>query len=196
MPGCFALCRQPSRGRAWGGGQLHDLPVTLANLHRFANSRAICVVGDGIQAPSRDAPPSSPPFPGQALTQSGLGHRLVLAGPPEGPPSLTSLFPAIVGPVPLLHGLAGFCLLLKKRAAEDETVGWHHPLSGHDSEQLPEQRRPGQPGLLQPMGRKEPATWLLNTTSRAHRGAGWRSLFTWLSQSAPDTEQDPINKRD
>ena len=58
------------------------------------------------------------------------------------------------------------------------------------------QRRPGQPGLLQPMGRKEPATWLLNTTSRAHRGAGWRSLFTWLSQSAPDTEQDPINKRD
>ena len=141
--------------------------------------------------------PSSPPFPGQALAQSGLGHRLVLAGPPEGPPSLTSLFPAIIGPVPLLHGLAGFCLLLKKRAAEDEMVGWHHPLSGHESEQL---REPEEAGGAWPVAAhgaaKSPPTWLLNTTSRARRGAGWRSLFTWLSQSAPDTEHDPINKRD
>nr|CAI9711185.1 unnamed protein product [Rangifer tarandus platyrhynchus] len=63
-PGPFALCRKPSRGHARGRGQLHGLPVKMASLHRFANSRAICVVGDGIQAPSRDAPPSSPPFPG------------------------------------------------------------------------------------------------------------------------------------
>lgn len=41
-------------------------PLKMKNLHPFANFRAICVVGDGSQAPFRDKPLSSPPSPGPA----------------------------------------------------------------------------------------------------------------------------------
>ncbi|XDB64768.1 PREDICTED: uncharacterized protein LOC108634002 [Capra hircus] len=111
--------------------------------------------------------PSVPrPHACQALTQSGLGHRLVLAGPPEGPPSLTSLFPAVTRPIPMLHGLAGFCLMLK-RAAEDEMVGWHHPLNGHESEQLAD--RGAEPAAAHGAA-KSPTTWRLNNTQSCPPG--------------------------
>ena len=36
---------------------------------------------------------------------------------------------------------------------EDETVGWHHRLSGHELEQTPgDSIRTGNPGMLQSMG--------------------------------------------
>lgn len=63
-PGSFAFCRKPSRGCAWGRGQLHDLPAS-----QNGKSSSVCQLqsylrGDGIQAPSRDKPSSSPPSPG------------------------------------------------------------------------------------------------------------------------------------
>ena len=36
--------------------------------------------------------------------------------------------------------------------AEDEMVRQHHQLNGHEFEQTPEQRRTGEPGVLQSMG--------------------------------------------
>ena len=35
---------------------------------------------------------------------------------------------------------------------EDEIVGWHHQLDGHESEQILGDRRTGKPGVLQSMG--------------------------------------------
>ena len=37
--------------------------------------------------------------------------------------------------------------------AEDEMVGWHHQLNGHEFEQTPgDGERQGEPGMLQSMG--------------------------------------------
>ena len=41
----------------------------------------------------------------------------------------------------------------KKEVAEDETVGWHHWLNGHEFEQTPGDSEV-QPGMLQSMGSK------------------------------------------
>ena len=35
---------------------------------------------------------------------------------------------------------------------EDELVGWHHRLNGHEFEQTPGDGRTGKPGVLQSMG--------------------------------------------
>ena len=40
----------------------------------------------------------------------------------------------------------------EKRAAEDEMVGWHHRLNGHESEQARELVMDGRPGVLQSVG--------------------------------------------
>ena len=40
-----------------------------------------------------------------------------------------------------------------RRAPEDEMVGWHHRLNGHEFEQTPGERDgTGKPGMLQSMG--------------------------------------------
>ena len=40
----------------------------------------------------------------------------------------------------------------KKRTTEDEMVGWHHQLNGHEFEQTPGHRgRAGKPGMLRSM---------------------------------------------
>ena len=40
----------------------------------------------------------------------------------------------------------------KKRATEDEMVGWHHRFGEHEFEQTPGESETGKPGLLQSMG--------------------------------------------
>ena len=35
---------------------------------------------------------------------------------------------------------------------EDEMVGWHHGLNGHEFEQIPREWRTGKPGVLQSRG--------------------------------------------
>ena len=40
----------------------------------------------------------------------------------------------------------------EKGATEDEVVGWHHRLNGHESEQTWREWRTGKPGVLQSMG--------------------------------------------
>ena len=40
----------------------------------------------------------------------------------------------------------------EKRAAEDEMVGWHHRLNGHESEQTGRWGRTGKPAMLQSLG--------------------------------------------
>ena len=39
-----------------------------------------------------------------------------------------------------------------ERDAEDELVGWHHQLNGHEYEQSPGDNEGQKPGLLQSMG--------------------------------------------
>ena len=39
-----------------------------------------------------------------------------------------------------------------QKRAEDEMVGWHHRLNGHESEQTPGVVKDGEPGMLQSMG--------------------------------------------
>ena len=38
---------------------------------------------------------------------------------------------------------------------EDEAVGWHHRLNGHELEQTPEDCRTGRPGCCSPLSPKE-----------------------------------------
>ena len=40
----------------------------------------------------------------------------------------------------------------EKGTTEDEMVRQHHQLNGHEFEQIPGERRPGEPGMLQSMG--------------------------------------------
>ena len=48
---------------------------------------------------------------------------------------------------------------MEKGTTEDEKVGWHHRLDGHESEQaLGVGDEQGGPGVLQSMGRKESDT--------------------------------------
>ena len=43
----------------------------------------------------------------------------------------------------------------EKETTEDEMVGWHHRLNGHEFEQtLADSERPGKPGVLQSRGCK------------------------------------------
>ena len=42
--------------------------------------------------------------------------------------------------------------LKEKGTTEDEMVGWHHRLDGHEFEQAPELRWTGKPGMLQSTG--------------------------------------------
>ena len=54
----------------------------------------------------------------------------------------------------------------EKGAAEDEMVGWHHRLNGHDSEQTPgDSKGQGSLGSWSPWDRKELDTteWLNNS---------------------------------
>ena len=52
----------------------------------------------------------------------------------------------------------------KKRAAEDEMVGWHHQLNGHEFEQTPgDSERQGNLECYRTWGRKEP-----DMTEHAH----------------------------
>ena len=48
----------------------------------------------------------------------------------------------------------------EKRTTEDEMVGWHHQLNGHEFEQIP---KDGKPGVLQRM-RSQSRTWLNDWT--------------------------------
>ena len=40
----------------------------------------------------------------------------------------------------------------EKRATENEMVGWHHRLNGHEVEQAPGNSEGGEPGMLLSMG--------------------------------------------
>ena len=48
----------------------------------------------------------------------------------------------------------------RRRGREDEMVGWHHQLNGHEFEQAPRvgDGQTGKLGMLQSMGRKESDT--------------------------------------
>ena len=46
----------------------------------------------------------------------------------------------------------------EKGVTEDEMVGWHPHLNGHEFEQAPGDRRTGKPGVLQSMGLQESDT--------------------------------------
>ena len=61
--------------------------------------------------------------------------------------------------------------MLKKRAAEDEMVRWHHPLNGHESEQLRETvgDRGAEPAAAHGAA-KSPTTWRLNNTQSCPSG--------------------------
>ena len=53
----------------------------------------------------------------------------------------------------------------EKGTTEDEMVGWHHWLSGHEFEQAPgDGEGQGRPGMLQSMG-SQSQTWLSNWTT-------------------------------
>ena len=57
----------------------------------------------------------------------------------------------------------------EKKVAEDEMVGWHHQLNGHEFEQTPGENE-GQGSLesYNPWGRKESdATWQLNSNNKS-----------------------------
>ena len=73
----------------------------------------------------------------------------------------------------------------EKEATEDEMVGWHHQLNGHESEQTPrDSEEQGSLACCSPWGRKESDTteWLnnpsLNATSLPPSLASYRR--TWL----------------
>ena len=53
---------------------------------------------------------------------------------------------------------------IEKGETEDEMVGWHHWLKGHESEQTGRQWRTGRPGALHSMGLQN-QTWLRDWTT-------------------------------
>ena len=59
----------------------------------------------------------------------------------------------------------------EKRTTEDETVGWHHQLHGHESEQAPVVKWwTGKPGMLQSMGSQRV-------------GHDWATELNWIISS-------------
>ena len=74
----------------------------------------------------------------------------------------------------------------EKAAAEDEMVGWHHWLNGHESEKILGDRRTRKPGVLQSMGlqRAEHDLWL----NKNHHHLWLRSALlqtSWGKCTAP-----------
>ena len=62
---------------------------------------------------------------------------------------------------------------------EDEMIGWHHQLSGHESEQIPrDSKRQGRLACCYPLGYKESWTWLSNWTTITTL---WQDFFRMLS---------------
>ena len=58
----------------------------------------------------------------------------------------------------------------RKRATEDEMVGWHHQLNGLEFEQTPgDSERQGSPACCSPWGRKESDTTELLSNSNEKR---------------------------
>ena len=63
----------------------------------------------------------------------------------------------------------------RRGTTEDEMVGWHHPLSGHELEQAPgDSERQGSLVCCSPWGRKESDTTepLSSSRGRQRRGVG------------------------
>ena len=69
----------------------------------------------------------------------------------------------------------------EKGAVEDEMVGWHHWLNGHESEQTLGDRRTGKPGVLQSMGLQRAGHDLRLNKNHHHR---------WLRSALLQTSRD------
>ena len=70
--------------------------------------------------------------------------------------SLTSLFPPITIHYPAMTSQVNIHDQGKKGTADDETVGWHHRLNGHESEQTPgDNEGQGSLACCSPWGHKE-----------------------------------------
>ena len=68
---------------------------------------------------------------------------------------------------------------------EDEMVGWHHQLDGHESEQTPgiSEGQIGKPGVLQSVG--------LQTQTRLKRlnnNSDWSFFFFFLTEITPSLQ--------
>ena len=80
----------------------------------------------------------------------------------------------------------------KKRLAEDETVGWHHRLSGHEFEQtLGDSEGQGSLVCCSPWGHKEVDTteWLNNKSKLRSRGCCPPSVNPWEERRFEDSGQ-------
>ena len=60
--------------------------------------------------------------------------------------------------------------------AEDEMVGWHHRLMGHEFEQTGRQRETWKPGMLQSMGQQRVGHYLASEQQQSVRD---HDTFIW-----------------